>query len=363
MKIVIDARESGTTTGRYIDKLEENLYHLKPSYDFVILTGSSRLDHIKKVAPSFKVVESNFEDFSFAEQLGLKKQIQGLRPDLVHFGMTQQPILYRGNVVTTIHDLTTARFNNPAKNPVTFKFKQLVYRWVIKRVASKSKIIVTPSQFVKDDLISFAHINPSKVVVIHEAADKITQAAEPITSLKGKQFLFYVGRPNPHKNLDRLVQAYKTLALSHPNLLLVLAGSQDKNYQNLEKLIAKENLTSQVFMLGRVSEGALRWLYENCAVYVFPSLSEGFGLPGLEAMVHGAPVAAANTTSLPEIYGNAAVYFDPTDPSNIADAINSVLSDTKLRESLKLKGKSQAAKYSWRTMAEQTLDVYKQLIG
>jgi len=112
-----------------------------------------------------------------------------------------------------------------------------------------------------------------------------------------------------------------------------------------------------------VSEGQLRWLYENTAAYIFPSLSEGFGLPGLEAMAHGAPVVSSNATCLPEIYGNAAHYFDPLDINDIANKTNDVLTNSDLRNELIKKGKTQAAKYSWQQMAKQTLEVYKKALN
>jgi len=114
---------------------------------------------------------------------------------------------------------------------------------------------------------------------------------------------------------------------------------------------------------GHVSEGQLRWLYENTAAYVFPSLSEGFGLPGLEAMAHGAPVVSSKATCLPEIYGDAAVYFDPLSTNDIARKINSVINSQSLRTQMIKRGRSQAARYSWKTMAKQTLEIYKQALG
>src|SRR5665213_1462865 len=105
-KIVIDARESGTSTGRYVDKLVEYLHKLRPEFEIIILTKSPRLEYFKKVAPDFKTLRSDFKEFTFAEQLGLMKQVKGLKPDLVHFTMTQQPIGYKGRKLTTIHDLT-----------------------------------------------------------------------------------------------------------------------------------------------------------------------------------------------------------------------------------------------------------------
>ena len=362
MRIVLDARESGTSTGRYVDKLIEYMHELQPKHDILILTKPERVNALRQLAPGFTVIESPYKEFTFSEQLGLKKQIDNLRADLVHFAMPQQPVLYKGKVVTTVHDLTTTRFYNPDKNRTLFWLRQQVYKWVIKRVVQKSKAVITPSQFVKDDVVAFAGIKPEKISVTYEAADAITDPPTPLPGLQNKQFIMYVGRPTPHKNLERLITAFQQLQAKHPALHLVLAGKKDANYKRIEDLVHEGRLTNVVFS-DFVSEGQLRWLYENCAAYIFPSLSEGFGLPGLEAMVHGAPVVSSNATCLPEIYADSAHYFDPSDVQAIAGAIDEVLTDTKLRENLIAKGKVRVTKYSWRQMAEQTLAVYEQALG
>jgi glycosyltransferase involved in cell wall biosynthesis len=312
--------------------------------------------------PKFEAVACPHKEFTFSEQLGLNKQVRGLGADLVHFPFPQQPVRYNGKTVTTIHDLTTLRFDNPDKNLLVFRFKQWVYSYVIKRVAQKSMAVLTGSQFVKDDVARFAGVDPAKISVTYEAADPITDAAEPLPALEGRQFIMYVGRPTPHKNLERLIEAFIRLKASHPELILVLAGKKDTNYDRIEAEVHSRTVKNVVFT-GFVSEGRLRWLYENCEAYIFPSLSEGFGLPGLEAMLHGAPVVSSNATCLPEIYGSAAHYFDPYDIQAMADAINEVLTDTKLRKKLVKNGQSQVAKYSWQRLAEQTLEVYKRALG
>ncbi|HMS23238.1 MAG TPA: glycosyltransferase family 1 protein [Candidatus Saccharibacteria bacterium] len=356
--IVIDARESGTSTGRYIDKLIEYLAKEKPAYKVTVLTAPKRVDFIESIAPKFLTVVSPVKEFTFSEQTRLLEQIKKLKPDLVHFGMTQQPILYRGKTITTVHDLTTARFKNPAKNPLVFWVKQKVYRVVIKIVARKSETIITPSEYVKDDLAKFAKINSRKIEVTYESADKITEASEAIEELVDKQFLLYVGRPQPHKNLDRLIEAFVSLQQKHPDLHLVLAGKKDALYWQLEKHVKNQKLENVIFT-DFVSEGQLKWLYENTACYVFPSLSEGFGLPALEAMVHGAPVASSNATCLPEIYKDSAEYFSPTDIDSMTTAIEKILTNKNLSDKLRERGKKLAASYSWQRMAKKTLEIYK----
>lgn len=361
-KIVIDARESGTSTGRYIDKLIEHIYKLKPDHRIVLLTKPARLNYLRQIAPTFEIIQSDFKEFTLAEQLGFNKQLEALRADLVHFGMTQQPVRYSGKKVTTIHDLTTIRFSNPAKNALVFRFKQRVYRWVINQVAKTSVQLIVPSKYVKEDVARFTKVNPNKINVTYEAADKIAEAASPVEKLVGKKFIMYVGRPTPHKNLARLVEAFQILRNQNPDLVLALVGKTDANYKTIESLVEKKKLTGSVIFTGFASEAELRWMYENTAAYVFPSLSEGFGLPALEAMAHGAPVVASNATCLPEIYDQAAEYFNPLEPNDIAIHVAAVINNPRLAQALKEKGKDQVKKYSWADMAAQTLKIYEKAL-
>lgn len=357
MRIVIDCRESGTSTGRYIDKLVEYLAKIDPSYRFILLAKPHRTAYLAKIAPKWKVVETAVQEFTFAEQTQLLSQVQACQPDLVFFPMVQQPIRYRGKVVTTMQDLTGIRFRNPAKNRLIFGFKQMVYRYVNKRVARRSTKIITPSEFVKKDVTEYCGIDPKKITVTYEAADKITEKPQTISELKGKRFIMYVGRPQPHKNLQRLVQAFALLQKKDPSLYLVLAGKTDPLFAALQEEVQQKSVPNVVFT-GWISDGQLRWLYEHTAGYVFPSLSEGFGLPGLEAMVHGAPVVSSNATCLPEIYRDAALYFDPLSVDDIAEKIQQVLNDKTLVKRLVSRGKQVAGSYSWNRMAEQTLEVF-----
>jgi len=360
-RIVIDARESGTSTGRYLDKLVEYLHQLKPKHEITLLAKPHRFEYLRGVAPSFKLVETPFKEFSFGEQLGFKKQIESLQPDLVHFPMVQQPVWYRGKVVTTMQDLTTIRFRNPTKNPVVFWVKQQVYKWVNQRVAHKSSHIITPSQFVKDDVVAYTHIKPSKVTVTLECADFIKDKPEPVPGIGDKRFIMYTGRPTPHKNLGRLIDAFAALHKSRPDLYLVLVGKKDANYALHEANVQAKGIPNVIFT-GFVSDGQLKWLFEHCTAYAMPSLSEGFSLTGVEAMMHGAPVASSNATCLPEVHGDAAHYFDPLDVVDMTVKIGEVVDNPDLRKELIAKGKKQAATYSWKRMAEQTLQVYEKVL-
>ena len=361
-KIVIDARQLKTSTGRYMERLLHYLQELDNENSYTILLKPKDFDEWQPTNRRFHKLACPYKEFTFNEQLGLLAQVHETKPDLVHFGMIQQPIFYFGHVVTTMHDLTTARFGNPSKNKIIFAIKQLVYKLVIKVVATKSKVIITPSEFVKNDLAKFARINSRKIVVTYEGSDKISEASEPITELQDKKFIFYIGRPTPHKNLYRLITSFAELKKDNPDLILVLAGKKDANYKKIAKWVEDKAIEDVVFT-GFISDGQLRWMYENTQAYVFPSLSEGFGLPGLEAMRHGAPVISSNATCLPEIYGDAAVYFDPMDVEDMTLKINSVLKSSVKAKNLVEKGFEQVKNYSWKKMAQETLDIYNLILN
>lgn len=361
-KIIIDARESGTSTGRYIDKLVEHLYKLKHEHELIILTKAERTKFMSEIAPGLTIVQTPFKEFTFEEQLGLRKQIADMHPDLVHFGMVQQPVFYKGNVITTMHDLTTARFRNPDKNPAVFLIKQQIYKWVNKKAARKSVAIITPTQYVKDDVVDFTHVDPDKITVTPEAADFIKDKPVPVKEVGDKSFIMYIGRPTPHKNLGRLIDAFALMQKTRPELHLVLVGKTDANYERHAAYV-KERKIPNVIFTGFTSDAQLRWLFEHTKAYAFPSLSEGYGLPAVEAMMHGAAVVASNATCIPEVLGNAAYYFDPDNIEEMAAKIGEVVDDPLIREDLSERGKKQAAKYSWDRMAKQTLDLYDQVLA
>lgn len=363
-RIVIDARELRTSTGRYVEHLLEYLQTVDTDqkHRYIVLLTPKDMDTWTPHSKRFTKVACRFKEFTFAEQTLMALQLYRLKPDLVHFGMIQQPVLYLKKTVTTAHDITNVRFKNPAKNRFVFAIKRWVYVRVIHIVVFKSKRVLTPTEYIKGDIARFTNANSRKFTVTLEAGDSINDKPVEMPDLLDKQFIMYVGRPTPHKNLERLVDAFALLQETHPDLRLVLAGKTDANYRRIARMVKRRDLQNVVFT-DFVTDGQLRWLYEHCAAYVFPSLSEGFGLPGLEAMNHGAPVVSSNATCLPEVYGDAAHYFNPLDVEDIARAINDVLGSEKLRTELIQRGHKQVAKYSWERMARQTLDVYNEVLG
>lgn len=365
-KIAIDARIINSTTGRYVERLLYYLEQIDHSNHYLILVRKKDINIYTPTNPNFEIIEADFDDYSLSEQIGLKRLLDSLKPDLVHFCMPQQPVLYRGAHVTTVHDLTLLRTYSSDKNYLVYKFKQFVGRFVFKYVAKSSNKIITPSKFTKDSLVKFANISPDKVIVTYEGADKSATKPSPIKDLQNTEYIMYVGNQSDYKNIRRLVEAHQLLRQKHPHLLLVLVGRlsgvSGASLRRNKTWVEQRDYEGVIFT-DFVSDEQLAWLYLNAQAYVFPSLMEGFGLPGLEAMLYGTPVVSSNATCLPEIYGDAAHYFDPKNVLAIADAIAAVIDSRDRREALVKKGHAQVARYSWKRTAEQTLAVYKHVLG
>jgi len=362
-KIVIDARELRTSTGRYVERLIHYLQQIDDEHDYVILLKPKDMDGWQPSNPRFSKVACPYKEFTFDEQLAFKKQLDSLQADLVHFSMVQQPVLYKGKVVTTMQDLTTVRFRNPTKNPVVFTIKQQIYKWVNKRVAKKSQALITPTQFVKDDVVQFTGVNPDKITVTLEAVDPFEEPPKPVPGFENKRYIMFNGRPLPHKNLRRLIQAFAILCQSYPDLYLMIAGKKDASQDSYVQLAKELGIGEKVVLTDWITDGQLKWAMQHTQAYIYPSLSEGFGLPPLEAMINDAPVVSSNATCMPEVLGNAAHYFNPLDVDDMAAKISEVLDDAALRKQLITRGHEQIKKYSWQRMAEQTLAVYKQVLG
>jgi glycosyltransferase involved in cell wall biosynthesis len=354
--IAIDARIINSSTGRYIERLLHYLQEVDTVNTYSVLVLKKDENYWKPTNDNFKVVVADFGQYSLAEQFGFKKLLDQLEPDLVHFCMPQQPVLYIGNHVTTFHDMTLVKVLMSDKNPIVYGFKQFVGKFVFKHVARTSTYILSPTQYTKDELVAFTHINPEKVVVTPLAADVFDDHVSPYDS-PFKQYILYVGQQPDYKNIRRLAAAHQRLIKKYPDLGLILVGRLASDATANKELFESKGYKN-IHFTGFVEDDQRDWLYKNAAAYIFPSLMEGFGLPGLEAMGYGAPVVSSNASCLPEVYGDSVHYFDPLDITDMARAIDEVLSDETLRNELVKKGYEQLKKYSWRRTAEQTHKVY-----
>ncbi len=360
-KIIIDARIINSSTGRYVERLLHYLEKIDKINQYIILVPTKDKDYWFPSNSNFKIELCDIPNYSIAEQTKFKQFLDDLNGDLVHFCMPQQPVFYKGKTVTTFHDLTLIKTYNTDKNWLIYHIKQAVARWLFKKVARHGTEIITPTDYTKQDLISYANISGDKVTVTYESADIKASESKPM-KLPFKKFILYVGKQSEYKNVRRLGEAHQKLLKKHPNLGLVLAGQKDKAALMNEAYFNKNNF-KQIYCPGRVDDHNLAWLYSNCDCYIFPSLMEGFGLPGIEAMGLGAPVASSNASCLPEVYGDAAIYFDPLKVDDMADKIDRVLSDNKLRLDLIKRGFKQFKKYSWEKMAKETHAVYMKALA
>jgi glycosyltransferase involved in cell wall biosynthesis len=356
MHIVIDARIIHSSTGRYVERLLHYLQQVDTTNDYTVLVPSKDLNYWTPTASNFTLQVADFKNYSFDEQTGFKRLLDKLNPDLVHFCMPQQPIGYKGPTVTTFHDLTLLDTYNSDKNWLMFHAKQFIGRFVFTIAARKSRHIITPTEYVRQDVSERLGIPLDKITATYEAADvvegEIKKYEQPF-----KEFILYVGQQSDYKNIKRLGDAHQKLLEKHPDLGLILVGNKNISALKTETYF-KEKDYKNILFTGFVDDDQLAWLFKNCRTYAFPSLMEGFGLPGLEAMAYGAPVASSNATCLPEVYDKAAHYFNPIDSNDIARAIEDILSNPAYRDELIARGYEQVKKYSWRRMAEQTHAVY-----
>lgn len=359
-RIVIDARVINSTTGRYVERLLHHLQQLDHDNEYIVLIPTADKKYWQPTASNFSVELCDIKNYSIAEQTKMLRLLRRLQPDLVHFCMPQQPIFYRGRAVTTFHDLTLIRTYNEDKNWLIFKFKQQIGKLVFLVAAKKSTEIITPTNYTKKDLMDFASIPSSKITVTYEAAD-ITKSSPRNPNFSFKDYLLYVGKHSTYKNVRRLAEAHQKLLIKYPDLWLVLANTKDKAVKMNEEYFTSKNYKN-IFFFGRADDRDLSWLYANTRAYIFPSLMEGFGLPGLEAMGFEAPVISSNATCLPEVYGRGAIYFNPLNIDDMVIKINRILSDRTFRTNLIKLGKEQHKKYSWQNLATRTLAVYQKAL-
>jgi glycosyltransferase involved in cell wall biosynthesis len=366
MKIAIDARIINSSTGRYVERLLYYLQDIDSENEYIVLVRKKDKDFWKPKQKNFSVKVAEYDNYSFNEQVGFWRFLTKLKPDLVHFCMPQQPIFYRGAKVTTIHDLTLLNTYNSDKNWLIFHFKQFVGRFVFRSIGRTSNQIIVPTEYTRRAYLAFSGIDEGNVTLSYEAADIPDLPPAPYPTLENKDYLLYVGSQSDYKNARRLIQAHQLLLKTNPALQLVFAGSltgKNGRASAKNKQWVEHSGFHNITFTGFVPDEQLAWLYTHSTAYVFPSLMEGFGLPGLEAMLYGAPVVSSNATCLPEVYGDAAEYFDPTDETAIAEAIERVITNPARQEELKLRGYERAKKYSWKRMAQETYDVYMRVLG
>ncbi len=362
MKIGIDARNDRAGIGRYTFSLVRELAKIDDENEYVLFLNRERLASHVAPGPNFRAVEAEIPWFTVREQLLLPRLVARERLDLVHYPHLTVPVLSTTPFVVTVHDLNyldrAAIVGDSGGNRV----RRAGYRIELAK-ARRARRLIAVSEHTRETVLRTLRVDPAQVALTYEAADP-PEAIEPDPATLERYgldapFFLYVGAAYPYKNLARLIEA---LALVGGDQKLVLAGDQEDFGSVLQERAEAAGVAGRVVFPGRVSDAELAALYRAALTYVFVSYSEGFGLPGLEAMAAGLPVIAARAGSLPEIYGDAARYCDPHDTDSIGAALLEVARDEELRERLIVRGRQRADEFSWARTAEQTLAVYREAL-
>jgi glycosyltransferase involved in cell wall biosynthesis len=364
MRIGIDARlvfYNRAGIGQYILQLTEALASLKPHEDTFLLL-QSRKDRGSIVKSNGFLRKSLWTpSHNRFEQTALSFEISRLGLDLLHSPDFIPPFRRNYKSVITIHDLAFLLYPHFLTKESARYYGQIDQAW------RKTDHIIAVSEATKHDSIKMLGVPEKKITVIHEAANPIyrplpIEEARQVAKEKYKldqDFILFVSTIEPRKNLPGLLQAYRRLRDDYKrDETLVLAGSNGWLWEEVYETVAKLNLEKHVAFLGRVPSEDLVYLYNASRLLVHPSFYEGFGLTPLEAMTCGTPVIVSNTSSLPEVVGDAAVLINPHDIEGLTVAIWRVLTEPDLRKDLSCKGLKRAKKFSWKHAAEKTLEVY-----
>lgn len=375
MRIGIDARflgPDGTGIGRYVEKLLENLEQLDQANEYFVFLRKSNFPLYNPKNKNFTKVTVDAHWYSIKEQVIMPAVLNKLKLDLVHFPHFNIPLLYSGKFVVTIHDLTKTKFGRSAsgsKNLPVYWTKNNIYKFTINQALKRAEKILVPSNFVKNEIAKENKNLEKKIVVTYEAADDFANNhVEPsegrVKEIYNKfgirePFIIYVGNTYAYKNVAVILE---TLPKIDFNLKFVCVSPRDTQLAALIKKAEILGVRDRFITTGFVNDEDLKTLFSKALCFVFPSLSEGFGLPGLEAMACGCPVIAARASSLPEVYGEAALYFNPKSDKDLAEKINELLKNKLLRSKMVEKGLKKVREYYWRDTARQTLSVYKEIL-
>jgi len=367
VRIGIDARKlHDFGIGTYIRNLLQELARMDHETEFVILSRPDDVGAVTTLGENFRVVKETAGNYSISEQVRIPLDLRRERVDLFHAPHYVLPPLVRCPSVVTIHDCIHLMFPQYLPNRWSLAYA----RTSITLAAKRSTRVLTVSESSKRDILRYVDIPPGKIDVIYNAYDERFRDEpneEAVARVRERfqlqdQFVLYAGNVKPHKNLERLIEAFHLVrSRGLDNLKLVMIGDDISKYTALRRAVHRHQLHKYVRFLGFLPLDTLAVLYRLAGVFVFPSLYEGFGLPPLEAMASGTPVVTSNVSSLPEVAGDAAVLVDPYNASSIADGIYRVLTDDTLRQELKRRGLQRSTQFSWESSVRRVREIYGQV--
>jgi glycosyltransferase involved in cell wall biosynthesis len=374
MRVAIDIRRVGSFgIGTYIRNVVRTLARIGEQNEYVLIGLPERFAELGELPANFKLVALPHLERSLRAYYAFDQIVRHERCDIVHVPhMFWRPRAMSRPYLVTAHDVLTYMFPRPDESA----FRRLFHKWLSRRALDGAARILSVSNFTKNEIVRYFLIPDEKIEVIPNAIDERFRAGHATDADRALiaeryqvsyPFVLYAGNIKPHKNLVRIIEAFSVLKAELkkegklPDLKLIIIGDELSKHPDLRRTVIKSGVERDVRFLGFVSIDTLRIFYDLAKVFVFPSLYEGFGLPPLEAMALGTPVVTSNTSSLPEVVGDAAVLVNPENVFEITRALQRVLVDQALRDKLKAASIEQAQRFSWETSVCRLLEIYKQV--
>jgi glycosyltransferase involved in cell wall biosynthesis len=374
VKVAIDIRRmTEFGVGTYIRNVVRTLARLDRDSKYFLIGSPDRVAECGDLPPNFHAVNLAGGDNTVKGDLDFRAIVRRLNCDVVHI-----PHLFwlpRGlscPYVLTVHDLLEHMYGSRNASSL----RRSMHYYLTRRVLRRAARVIAVSQFTRNEIEKLLAIPDARIEVVYNAIDErflyghATQADRDLIAqryLVNHPFILYAGAIRPHKNVVRIIEAFSALKSElqkenlYPDIKLIIIGDDLSSHPRLRRTVVRSGVQNDVRFLGFVPIEVLRIFYDVAKVFVFPSLYEGFGLPPLEAMAHGTPVVTSNTSSLPEVAGNAALLVNPENVFEIRRGLQRVLLDSALRDRMKLRGYEQAKKFSWTTSVSRILEIYREV--
>jgi glycosyltransferase involved in cell wall biosynthesis len=376
VKIAIDIRRmTEFGIGTYTRNVVRTLGRLDRQTKYFLIGSPEKVKEIGALPGNFHTVPLPEPDTTTKGYFEFRTILKRLDCDLVHIPhLFWLPRALPCPYVMTVHDLLEHMSGAKGQSGL----RRSMHYQLTRRVLKGATRIFAVSQFSKSEIEKLFGIPSPKIDVVYNAIDERFLHGHASASdrqliaeryLVTYPFLLYAGRISPHKNLVRIIEAFSALRgelekeEKFPDLKLIIIGDDLSGHPDLRRTVIRSGVQNDVRFLGFVPIEILRIFYDVANVFIFPSLYEGFGLPPLEAMAHGTPVITSNTSSLPEVVGNAAVLVNPENVFEIMRALHRVLLDQVLRDKLKTRGYEQLKRFSWDSSVRRILKVYEEVGG